>query len=347
MINQKIINKNALINNLNYCKKSNKTICAMVKADAYGHGMKNIVKILNNEKVEWFGVSNYLEAIQTKKIAPNSNVVIVSKSQNYSQIITQNISFTVDSIKELEKVLLFSIKLQKIAKVHIAINTGMNRIGVSDLNSFKQMLEYIDQNSKYILLEGVFTHCFDADCSKTHFYKQMKTFYEYVKYVNNKNTIIHIGGSFVLKHKLPSFVQMVRVGMFLYGYGCSSLKPVMQIKSQITKITNCKAGSYVGYGNKTILKQDALVALVPVGYADGYPRALSNSGYVIINNQKAKVIGNVCMDALMVIGTNIKCKVGDEVLLLENAMQISKIANMSIYETLTNYQKFRAKCLIC
>lgn len=345
MNNIKIINKSNLLHNLEIIKKYNKNICAMVKADAYGHNYKTIINELKN-KVKWFGVANECEALQVKKIDKNNKVLIVGKSADYYNIIKNGISFTIDSTKEINKIINICQKHNLKANIHIAINTGMNRLGVKDLNEFKSMLNVIKQNSDIINLEGVFTHCFDADCKNNHFYEQMQCFYKYVKLVKDKNILIHIGGSFVLKHKIPNFVNMVRVGYFLYGYGKSGLKPVMKVESKIIKILDAKAGEFVGYG-KTKLVNDTKVAVVPIGYADGLPRIISNKKYSLqINQQNAYVLGNICMDMCMLDVTNINCKVGDKVICFDNANKLAKVVKTSPYEILTNFQKLRGKTVV-
>lgn len=345
MNNIKIINKSNLLHNLKIVQKYNKNICVMVKADAYGHNYKTIINELKN-KVQWFGVANEQEALQVNKIDKNNKVLIVGKSADYYNIIKNGISFTIDSTKEINKIINICQKHNLKANIHIAINTGMNRLGVKDLNEFKSMLNVIKQNSDIINLEGVFTHCFDADCKNNHFYEQMQCFYKYVKLVKDKNILIHIGGSFVLKHKIPNFVNMVRVGYFLYGYGKSGLKPVMKVESKIIKILDAKAGEFVGYG-KTKLVNDTKVAVVPIGYADGLPRIISNKKYSLqINQQNAYVLGNICMDMCMLDVTNLNCKVGDKVICFDNANKLAKVVKTSPYEILTNFQKLRGKTVV-
>ena len=252
---------------------------------------------------------------------------------------------TVDNLKELQIIKRLCLRLNKAAKIHIAVNTGMNRIGVKYLQKFKQMLSFICKN-KLLKLKGVFTHCFDADIKNSHFYKQMKVFKKYIKYIKNKNVLIHIGGSFCLTKKIPNFVNMVRVGLFIYGYGVFKLKPVMSITSKVIKITKCKRGESVGYGS-TLLKKDSTIGLVPLGYADGLPINLSNKADVIINNQKCKIIGRICMDMLMVDITNKKVKLFDSVIVFNNADYFAKLCKTSTYEILTNFNKIRAKEIIC
>lgn len=343
-MNTKIINRANLLHNLDYCKSKFANICAMVKADAYGHGAKFVVNTIKN-KVQFFGVANASEALSLKKIAKDCNILIVGKSSFNKALIEQNISLTITDLSTCQKVLAICKKHNLNAKLHIAVNTGMNRLGVCSQKDFLNILNFIEQNKNYLTLQGVFTHCFDADIKKTHFYAQMKEFYNYVKLVQDKNVIVHIGGSYVLQHIIPSFVNMVRVGYFLYGYGNKKLKPVMRITSTIINIFNCKKGEYVGYGNTKLLN-DAKIATISIGYGDGLQRRLSNNYCVQVNGKSAKIVGNVCMDMCMIDVTNISCKVGEKVTVLQNAPLMAKIVQTSPYEILTNFGSLRAKNLI-
>ena len=133
-----------------------------------------------------------------------------------------------------------------------------------------------------------------------------------------------------LTKKIPNFVNMVRVGLFLYGYGSSNLKPVMSITSKIIKIIKCKKGESVGYGT-TVLTKKGVVCIVPIGYADGMPLALSNTLKVKINNQKCKIIGRICMDMFMVDITNKKVKLFDSIVVFNNADYYAKLCKTSTY----------------
>lgn len=343
MANLKIINKNNLEQNLSYINSFNFPIIAMVKANAYGHDMKVIAKLLK-DKVNFFGVANKDEAINLRKILKNKNILVVGKSKSFLPLIKNNIDITIDELLELKQINKLCKKHNLKANVHIAINTGMNRIGVKTINDFKQILSFIN-NSHHIKLKGIFTHLFDADERYTNFYKQMEIFKRYAKLVINKKTLIHIGGSFVLTKKIPKFINMVRVGFFMYGYGNKNLKPIMKITSKVIKITNCKKGEYVGYG-KTRLSKNTKIALIPMGYADGIFRNLSNKANVIVNGIECKIVGKICMDMFMVDITNKKVRIGDIVEVFTNAEQDAKLLKTSPYEILTNYSKSRTKTVI-
>lgn len=338
MNNIKCINQNALLHNLKFCQSFDKKIMAMVKADAYGHGMKNIVNILNN-KVAFWGVANADEALKLRRILPKGCVLVVGKTKQFKPLIKNNIDITIDTLQELKEIENICKQHNINANIHIAINTGMNRIGVKNICIFKQILNCI-YTSQHIKLKGIFTHCFDEDCIKSHFKQQMIKFKQFVNCVKDKDILVHIGGSFCLTKQIPEFVNMVRVGYFLYGYGAPKLKPVMQIYSKVIKITHCNKGEFVGYG-KTLLKRYTGIALLSIGYADGVPLALSNKGYVTINNQRCKIIGKICMDVMMVDVSAKNVKLYDNATIFDNAKFFANITKTSPYEILTNFYKLR------
>lgn len=338
MKNKKIINYDNLLFNLKKCQNYFPNICAMVKANAYGHNDISIVNFLQNH-INYFGVANEIEALELRKKFDNINIIVVGKSSKYNLLIKNKIQFTIDSEQEIDEIKKICAKTSQIAYIHIAINTGMNRIGVKSIKQFKNILEKINQNKK-LKLCGIFTHTFDSDSSSGHFYEQMQNFYQYVKIVNNPEILIHIGGSYVLNHKIPTFINMVRVGYYLYGYGKKILRPVMKITTKIIKIIDCKKSEYVGYG-KNKLKANSKIAILPIGYADGLNRRLSNKYCVLIKNNKCKIVGNICMDMCMIDISNVECKIGDEVCILDNAQEMAKIVETSPYEILTGFNRLR------
>ena len=315
----------------------------MVKANAYGHGLKEIVSLLK-DKVNWFGVSSIVEAIEVKKYAKkDTNILVVGKSNSFDLLVLNRIHITVDTMQELKCIEKICIETQLNAFVHIAINTGMNRIGVSSLEEFEEMTNFI-KNSKYIVLVGIFTHMYNADQSGDDFNCQMTTFKRYFSHIS-KDVFVHVGGSFCLNYRLPKRVNMVRVGLFLYGYGNVNLKPVMQIRSRIVKILNVKKNENIGYGHN-VCKKDRIVALIPQGYADGLPRKLFNRGFVKVNGKKCKIIAMVCMDCIIVDITKVITNVGDKVLVMFDADMISKWTKISVYEVLTRFSMARVKTVI-
>lgn len=369
---KKIILKNKLLNNVeviksklpNCCK-----LCAMVKANAYGHGLKEIVEILKNE-VDFFGVANLNEALQVKEIADFANILIVGRTSNLLDAIKNEISFAIISKEQFEELIdflhnyakLYNEDLSHKVKIHIKINCGMNRFGLNKLSEFKYIYRQALKNN--LCVEGVFTH-FPCIENKLIYEKQKMFFNMFLKEIpNNQNPIIHIGGSgVILKQKnkkqiynLPNVdldFNMVRVGILLYGYGddntINGIKSVMKIESKIVSIIDVKKGEYVGYGSNFKVKNDMKIAVVPVGYADGLPRAFNADGYLKViyeNNGKkishnCKITGNICMDLTMIDVSAINAKVGDRVIVLSDADVMARKLKTISYEILTNFSKLR------
>lgn len=369
---KKIILKNKLLNNVRIIKSrlnSSCKLCAMVKANAYGHGLKEIVEILKNN-VDFFGVANLHEALKVKYITNSSNILIVGRTSNLLETIQNDISFAIISKEQFEELLNFlhnyaktyEVDLSSKVKIHIKINCGMNRFGINKLSEFKYIYKQAMKNN--IQVEGVFTH-FPCIENKLIYEKQKMFFNMFLKEIpNNQNPIVHIGGSgVILKRKnkkqiynLPNIdinFNMVRVGILLYGYGddglLKGLKPVMKIESKIVNIIDVKKGEYVGYGTNFKAKTDMKIAVVPVGYADGLPRSFNTDGYLKVvceeDGKKAshncKITGNICMDLTMIDVTAINAKVGDRVIVLSDADSMARKLKTISYEILTNFSKLR------
>lgn len=311
------------ISNLKYNLKAIKgkvglgvKVCAMVKADAYGHGIKDVCKALKG--VDFFGVASVYEAMQIRKFDKYTNVLVVGASNleyvNWCAI--NNVSIAISSIVELECIYERLVCSQ--LKVHIKVNTGLNRIGVSTIREYKQILRFIKLHSN-ILLEGVFTHFATKMDDLQFLLKQHSVFLKYVDLIDRDKVIVHCSNSFA-SIMFPCFsFDMVRCGFNLYGwqldYGVE-FKPVLNIESKIVFIQNVKKGSTIGYDRTYFAGRNMRVAIVPIGYADGLDRGLSNNFSLIVNNQKAKIVGNICMDVCMLDVTDVKCEVGDKVIVL-------------------------------
>lgn len=370
-----IINKNNLIENLNSLKIQN--VCAMVKADAYGHGLESICKILK-DKVSFFGVATLEEALKIRKYGIKTPILIVGICNDFYTALKNDISITVESEKQFFEIIenlenkkylpenlrnnksfkncgklkknkndeklkdneIFNKKL----KIHIKINSGMNRLGISDIKEFNNVLNMLDKQ-KEIFFEGIFTHFATAGNDKDFFFKQLKFFEKFLNKIPSKyNPIKHLGGGDVLDiiNLEEDKNYMFRVGLKLYV----SPNPVLKIMSKITKIHNLKKTSRVGYSNGFICEKKRKIAVIPLGYADGINRKLSNVGVVKINDKDCKIVGNVCMDMFFVDVTDINCKVGDEVTIFQDSQIWASICQTIPYEILTNLRSSRMKYIV-
>lgn len=350
------INKKNLLNNLNTLKKiqPNKKICAMVKADAYGHGIKDIVLILKKH-VSFFGVANSVEALKVRNYTKTNNILLcgVYNKEKLEELILNNISLTIFSFKQLNEIIFVCKKLKKQAKVQIKINTGMNRLGIKSKAYFKKMLNKIEENFNYIFLEGVYSHFFASDVSKGLTENQYFKFIEFVNLIENKSCInIHIENSagFINHADKFNICNMARIGIGLYGYNPMNdkikLKQVLELKSKIIAINKLNSNEYVGYGNKFITSKKIKVGVIPLGYYDGILRKYVGC-FVLVNNIPCQIIG-VCMDMTLINITNANAKLNDEVTLFcENerynldATYIAEKLDTISYEILTNLKHER------
>lgn len=317
--NHYIIDTKALVGNVKKIKSflSDKTkLCAMVKADAYGHGVQNIVPYIDNF-VDYFGVANVNEAKELRNCNVKSPILVVGEL-SFDEILwccLNNVRLSVGSLDDACKV---AEKASLPLKIHIKINTGMNRYGFNDKNEFKKAIKIISANQN-IEIEGVFTHFSTKSEDREFILYQIENFYNYLKFLNLKNIIIHTSSSYAALNMPDLQFDMCRVGYYLYGAEKTilDLKPVLSIKSTLVKISNIKKGDSVGYSRTFIAKKDSVIGVVPLGYADGFDRRLSNNGYVLIDGYKAKIIGRICMDVFFVDLTGMPdVKLGDEVVII-------------------------------
>lgn len=361
---KKIINEKQLLKNFEEIKKlldEKKKICAMVKADAYGHGIEKISKILIN-KVDFLGVSNINESIIIRKLRQDIKILIVGKTYCFKECLENNISFIIDSLEHFESLLNF-MKLdnsrEKCINIHIKVNTGMNRLGINSIDEFKNI--YRIAKIKGINIEGITTHFSTADCDKRFFEKQVKIFKRFLQEIpKDENPIINIGGSAILDKKNEEIIKdlnfdMVRVGIALYGYNAENIskkiKPILKIESKIIKILYLKKEEYLGYSKGFQAKQDMKIGIVPLGYGDGIWRNLSNKGTINVLTKDENfnrhintcaIIGNICMDMFFIDLTNLNfVKEGDKVVIGKDMKKWFKILQTIPYEILTNFGHLR------
>ncbi|MDD4815692.1 MAG: alanine racemase [Clostridia bacterium] len=338
-----IIYKKKLLKNFESLKSKN--ICAMVKANAYGCGLETICKTLFG-KAKFFGVANLQEALQIREFDKYTPILIVGILSDFLTAIDNNISVTIDNINQIENIIKLykdNYIIKKI-KIHIKINSGMNRLGINNKKELKNIFKLI-KNNKFFIFEGIFSHFSTADCDIVFFNKQLKLFKEFVDLIPPIfDPIKHIGGSAVLQNiNIEKYTDyMFRIGIDLYT------KPnlVVRIKSQIIKILQLEKGDRVGYSNGYICKKSTKIAVVPLGYADGINRKLCKNSTVKIKNKKCTIVGNVCMDMFFFDITNLNAKVFDEVLVFDNAFRWAKNCETIPYEILTNINYLRMNYII-
>lgn len=301
---------------------------AVVKANAYGHGAIRVAKALE-KKADYFAVAVIEEAIELRDGGIKNPILILSYTSPYQfeALINNELIPSVYRYEDAEMLSQEACRLGKTAVIHIAVDTGMSRIGFKDSEKSADTVKKISELPN-IRIEGIFSHfaCADAE-DKACALGQKKRFDNFISMLEERGLTIpvkHICNSASIIDFDFSY-DMVRMGISLYGLYPSdevkkdsvSLTPAMEVVSHIIHIKEIEAGTGVGYGHIYIAPEKRKIATVCIGYADGFNRAFSNKGYVLINGKKAPITGKVCMDQIMVDITDIKdAKIGDHVIIM-------------------------------
>ncbi len=306
-------------------------IMAVVKADAYGHGVLETVNTIIENGASRLAVSMLDEAIQLRKIGIDIPILVLSHTnpQRIDELIKYNVTQTVYS-HDIAKALSDEAVRQGVkARVHIKIDTGMTRVGFQPgYSAVKAVVEI--QKLPGIIVEGIFSHFATADEKDSSYtMHQMALFESIINELNRIGILIpirHISNSAGILQYPEFSMEMVRPGIILYGIYPSEevnkeiadLKPAMTLKSSITMVKWVEAETPISYGRKFYTGQKSLIATIPVGYADGYSRLFTGKSRVLVNGQFAPVVGSICMDQCMIDVTEIsgEIAIGDEVVLL-------------------------------
>jgi alanine racemase len=286
-------------------------ILAVVKADAYGHGMREVSRALEKEGVGFFGVATLLEALALRKICPKARILVLGSFHKDQPgfFLKNKITPTLSSI---EDALVFSKALPKAAgpyPVHVKIDTGMGRLGV--WHEEAQDLFRILKRLRLIWVEGIYTHFSSADAKKpdiTH--KQIAHFESLVEKARKMGfspRYLHAANSSGLLHFKNSHFNLVRPGILLYGINPAKdkklpldLKPVLSLKTRIAFLKSMPRGRAVSYGGTHQTSRDTQIATLPIGYSHGYRVGFSNKAFVAIRGRKCPVVGRVTMDQTLV-----------------------------------------------
>ena len=313
-------------------------IMAVIKTDAYGHGAVEIAKDLENKDYIWgYATATAEEAFELRDNDIHKPILILGYTfpYAYERMLKEGIRPTVfrqDMVKELSKCAAELIKSGEIegpAPIHIAVDTGMSRIGIHPDEAGISFVEECEKE-KSLKVEGIFTHFARADEKDlTNVKERELVFASFVdkaeEKLGRKIELRHCANSASIIAVPESSMDMVRAGVTMYGMWPSDevpktivdLKPVMELTSHIVMIKEVEEGTPVSYGGTHVCDKKTVIATVPVGYGDGYPRSLSSKGYVLIHGKRAHILGRVCMDQFMVDVTDIpEAKEGDEVVLL-------------------------------
>lgn len=360
------LNEKSVENNISFLKSiygDKVTISAVVKADAYGHGIEQIVPIFQKFGINHFSVFYYSEALRVYNSLSKPNSIMVMGWLSYENIkdaIKKRIEFFVFNLERLKNAIEFAKELHLKAKIHLEVETGMNRSGLNT-DEFDTALEMIKENIENIEISGFCTHLAGAESISNDYRikNQMLKFDEiFAKFEAsnlhaNYRHIANSAASFVYPE---SRMDLVRVGIMLYGFWSSTevfikfinnkenktdpLKRVLSWSSQIMAIKKVKTGEFIGYGISYLAQNDITTAIVPVGYSMGYSRALSNKGRVLIRGHRCPVIGVVNMNMIIINITNVKnAEVGDEVVLIGKQKKLEiKVSSFGDLSDELNYE---------
>ncbi len=306
-------------------------VAAVIKTDAYGHGAVSLAHILETRSEIWgYAVATIEEAVELRDAGIKKPVLILGYTfpEDHSEIVRLGIRPAVFSMEAAMALSAEACRQNRDVRIHIKLDTGMSRIG---FQATEETAETIVQIAKlpHMIIEGIFTHFAKADeIDKSFTRQQAAAFFQMDAWLKERGISIpirHISNSAGIID-LPEYnLDMVRAGIILYGLWPSDevckeridLKPLMTIRSHVVHVKELGDGRCISYGGTYQVKGTRIIATIPVGYGDGYPRALSNKGYVLIHGQKAPVCGRICMDQFMVDVTGIgNVKVGDEVVLI-------------------------------
>ena len=306
-------------------------ITAVIKADGYGHGSIQIAQLMEPYPYMWgFAVAAADEAMRLRMSGIRKPIMLLGYAfeESYAELIRSDVRICVFDYETAEAVSNAAFDVDKKAIIHLALDTGMSRIGFRDDDTSVETIVRIAKLPN-IIIEGLFTHFARADevsiAPAVRQLERYKAFADKVRKAGVRIPIHHVSNSAGIIRMKEANMDMVRAGITVYGLLPSAdvetdivpLRPVMSLKSHISFVKDIEAGDEVSYGGTFKAREKRRVATVPVGYADGYPRMLSGKGYVLIRGRKAPILGRVCMDQFMVDVTEIDgASRGDEVVLL-------------------------------
>ena len=309
-------------------------ICAVVKADGYGHGAVECAIALESQGAQWLGVTNAAEGLALRGAGTKARILLMTGiwRGEEDEIVAENLTPTIWEAWQINALERAASQRQSTLPVHLKIDTGMNRLGAS-LVALPHLCETLSA-CKHVALEGVSTHFASAEVLDAEdAVRQMKAFEEGLTIVRSyglRPPLVHMGNSAAMTARPETWKTMVRPGIALYGYslpftrggGPASvaelpLRPVLSWKTRVLTVKEVATGQAVGYMGTFVTKEKSRIAVLPVGYADGYPRLLSNRARVIVGGEYAPVVGRVSMDLTIVDVTHIQdVAVGDEVVLI-------------------------------
>ena len=329
------------------CKSKDAMLMGVIKAGAYGHGAYPLAYELEELGFDWFAVATADEGIELRNAGIKTPILVLGycDAYQYPDLIEWNITPTIYSYEMAEALERAAKAVNQVVDLHIKIDTGMGRIGFLVEEETIETIQAI-QKMEHLNIQGVFTHFACADTlDKCHVEQQIEKFHwtlEKLKEVGISPEICHCSNSASIMELPSEHMNMVRAGIILYGLYPSDevsverldLEPVMSLYSHVVHLKEVPEGVTIGYGATYMTKRPTRIATIPVGYADGYPRALSNKASVLIRGRRAPIIGRICMDQFMVDVTDIPdVSMGDDVTLIghdgDDCLSVEEVSEMA------------------
>ncbi|MDZ7743044.1 MAG: alanine racemase [Bacteroidota bacterium] len=363
------LNKDALNNNIQYLRNrigKDVRYSMVVKANAYGHGIEELLPMIEECGVDHFSVFSLAEAMRAFEIKKDHCDLMIMgfiDDDYLAWAIEKGVSFFVFTMHRLKQVIMVARRLDKAAKVHIELETGMHRTGFCE-EEMQEVVNILKKESKYIEIEGICSHLAGAESIVNYkrIIKQIETFKGLCDWFYEEGfqpRYRHLACSAGVLNYPESIMDMVRVGISNYGFWPSDetmmthmknegfdedpLKRVLSWKSEIMSVNRVPKGKYVSYGRSYITNRDSNIATVPVGYGYGFSRTLSNNGHLLVSGKRVPVVGTVNMNMVVIDVTDIEnVKVGEEVVLIgdqgDTFISVSSFSDMNNsmnYELLT------------
>lgn len=341
------ININNFRHNINEIKKlvsKDVEIMPIIKANGYGTYINTEIDIINEFNI--VGVSSVSEGIFLRELGYKKDIFVLNQPfvEEINKIIENDLIIGVSSNDFIDSLKNINNKI----KIHIEIGTGMGRTGINPNRAIEFTNKILE--NKNIIIDGIYTHLSSADIDYEYTNNQLNSFNYAVNKIKElvpNIRYIHSSASNGIINFPNSHYNLVRPGLIIYGYPSSNdtyekinIKPISTLKSKIIFLKNVPKNTSIGYGRSFITDKDMVIATIPLGYADGIKRCLSNKGYVVINGNKAPIIGNVCMDSFMVDVSEIEdVKINDIVYIWDNINitleDIAKLSNTINYEIIS------------
>jgi len=363
------ISKSALNNNIEQIRKRigrDVRYSMVIKANAYGHGIETVLPLIEQCGVDHYSVFSVAEAMRAYEVKKGYCDIMIMGfiDDDYLEwVIQHEVSFFVFTIYRLNKVIEVSRKINKAAKIHVELETGLHRTGFTR-DQLDEVVALLKKHAKYLEIEGLCSHLAGAESivNYTRITDQIVTFKELCNWFKSEGIeprYRHIACSAGVLNYPESIMDMVRVGISNYGFWPSAeskmmhmkekdiaedpLQRVLSWKSQILSLNTVPEGKYVSYGQSYLTNRKSIIATVPVGYGYGFSRTLSNNGHVLVDSRRVPVVGNVNMNMVVIDVTDAKnVKIGDEVVLIGkqdgtdiSVSSFSDMNNSMNYELLT------------